>query len=102
MSDRTVHGLSPRGWEIARYDRAGKWYLERKGEPRRRVGLDEATRLAAWGDFYPDRPGGTAFDSRVRKLREATVDRKDADPDLVAQADAIDAAYRALTDKGAR
>jgi len=71
MSDRTIHGQSIDGWKIVRYDRAGKWYLEREGDYRQRVKLDDAARLAAWAHFYPGLPGGQAFDARVRRIRSA-------------------------------
>lgn len=74
MGDRTVHA----SWgqeELARYDRAGKWYVEtRGGGPRRMVKLHEAAMTAlSWrnsnrGIIFYGRLGGTAFDSQVRKL----------------------------------
>jgi hypothetical protein len=70
--DRKVHGRSRNGWDIVRYDRAGKWYLEREGEKRQSVKLEDAARLAAWAHFYPGKPGGQAFDTRVRKIRAAS------------------------------
>lgn len=75
MSDRTVHAHYP-GMEIVRYDRAGKWYLE-PTEARllsaQQVTLDGAVRAALWGvenggEVFMWKPGGGAFDARVKRL----------------------------------
>jgi hypothetical protein len=70
MADRTVHA-SYSGMEIVRYDRAGKWYLEPTDPTlqRRQVSIDQAVaaaRLASEGNVFLGRPGGTAFDKKVR------------------------------------
>lgn len=58
--------------EIVRYDRAGAWYYE-SGKQRRRLTLAEAARFAS--DLRPavvwheNIPGGSRFDSAVRKAR---------------------------------
>jgi hypothetical protein len=67
-NDRTVHGVSDQ-WEIVRYDRAGKWYLEAADGRRVRVGVRHAARVAADGTFHPGLPGGQAFDRLVRERR---------------------------------
>jgi len=75
MSDRTVHATRANGSEVVRYDRAGKWFLEWAVTARRKpLTVAEAAELAAAGDaaWYPNRPGGQAFDARVRKLRGAS------------------------------
>jgi hypothetical protein len=69
--DRTVHGLDIAmgdAWEIVRYDRAGKWYIEHPDGRRVRVGVNYAARAAAKGEAYLNRPGGQIFDARVRKI----------------------------------
>ena len=68
MSDRTVHGVSQSGWEIVRYDRAGKWYFE-STKGRTRVTIDHAAKVAAVGTFHPGLPGGSRFDKKVREMR---------------------------------
>ena len=69
MSDRRVHAVSDRGVEVVRYERAGKWYVEVPGVGRRRVTLEEAVQKATlpWFVWHPNLPGGTLFDSRVKK-----------------------------------
>lgn len=67
-ADRKVHGVSPDGAEIVRYDRAGKWYLEHpiSGE-RRKVTVAEAAALAVQGHAFLGIVGGQLFDFRVRE-----------------------------------
>ncbi len=73
MSDRLVHAECA-GFQVVRYNRAGKWYVETRGDgPRERVDITEAAHraLAAkamGGTVYMGAPGGTVFDSRFRKL----------------------------------
>jgi len=74
--DRTVHAKCA-GFEVVRYDRSGKWYVESRNPDRQRehVGVGEAARraLAAetlGGTTHLGRPGGRAFDRAVRSLRE--------------------------------
>lgn len=78
--DRTVHAGLPGGGEIARYDRAGKYYLEwppATGRKRRLLSLKEAVELA---ESHVDEPGGfvalgryggQSFDARYLKWRSA-------------------------------
>ena len=68
MNDRTVHGRTADGYEIVRYDRAGKWYLEGIGS-RRPISLSAAVRGAIDGVAYLGRPGGRTFDARARAAR---------------------------------
>lgn len=74
--DRTVHGRTAQGQEIARYDRAGAWYLEGGGGPddpkpvRTRVSVAIAAQKAWIGVAYLGKPGGVQFDAKVRRLRE--------------------------------
>ena len=70
--DRTVHGRTMNytdPWDIVRYDRAGKWYLEHEDGRRVHVGVRHAARVAATGTFHPGLPGGKVFDSLVRAKR---------------------------------
>lgn len=55
--------------EIVRYDRTGKWYKEIEGLPRVKLTVDEAVEQATlpWMIWHPNLPGGTLFDSRVKK-----------------------------------
>lgn len=68
--DRCVHASNELGWELVRYNRAGKWYFEHHAERRQHVKLDAAvnrvTRTPDW-KIYLGKPGGSLFDSRVRK-----------------------------------
>lgn len=72
MSDRTIHAAYD-DWEVVRYDRASKWYVEGRGpqEGRRmQVPLWLAVETARDHDaevFY-GRPGGTTFDRRLKAL----------------------------------
>lgn len=76
--DRTVHcTIVPVGGgriEIVRYDRAGKWYREDGGN-RTRITVAEAVSVAAQDRpavlWHEGRPGGRAFDAKVRKARAA-------------------------------
>jgi hypothetical protein len=52
-ADRTVHGMTVEGYEIVRYDRAGKWYVEGNGY-RTHVSVSKAATLAT-------EPGGRVF-----------------------------------------
>lgn len=74
MADRTVHATNDL-WEIVRYDRAGKWYLEPTDKAptvkRRPIKLAEAVELAMelWnngGTVHFGRQGATAFDRKIR------------------------------------
>lgn len=88
MSDRTVHAATE-NWEVVRYDRAGKWYVEWVGAPGQHPGTigpeyllirvnnngraavdihDAVTAAIGLGCVhYSGRPGGLAFD---RKFEE--------------------------------
>lgn len=73
MTDRTVHA-SASGVEIVRYDRAGKWWLEYDNGARERLTLREAVYFATrkGTTIFVGRPGGLAFD---RKLRDLLLDK---------------------------
>lgn len=78
--NRQVHA-SDHEFEVVRYDRTSKWYLEPRpdgrsaGEARRKLTLAEAVGYAVnycqgrSGQVNLDLPGGSTFD---RKYREAT------------------------------
>lgn len=91
MADRTVHA-SGVGFEVVRYDRAGRWYVEdargRKGwylqisrhtddrvvartTTRARTSVREAARLSVHNHFKIklNLPGGAVFDRHVRIAR---------------------------------
>lgn len=69
QSDRRIHARSPEGYEIVRYDRAGKWYVEGEGGLRFLIPLSEAVRLATLPGVLTQLgiPGGGRFDALVRK-----------------------------------
>lgn len=67
-TDRTVHGITPTGGEVVRYDRAGKWYLEYPSGQRNPVSLIEAVTVAWAGAPRLDLPGGGRFDAEIRRL----------------------------------
>lgn len=70
--DRTVHGHSmwpSDPWDVVRYDRAGKWYIEHGDGRRVRVTVNHAAKVAARNHFNPGLPGGRTFDALVRKYR---------------------------------
>lgn len=78
MSDRTVHGITSNGWEIVRYDRAGKWYCEKfsdtdRDNERHLLTLEVAVMsLTGSNDqVFLGLPGGRTFDARVRRARFA-------------------------------
>lgn len=73
MPDRRVHAVLPDGTEVVRYDRAGKWYLEKQGTQYRKVLVQDAARKASvpGAGVTFDLPGGKQFDSIVRKRRAA-------------------------------
>lgn len=73
MSDLMIHGYSPDGWAIVRYDRRGKWFKMFSGS-RQQITVDEAARLAADGKWFEGKPGGRTFDARVRRIVEADKD----------------------------
>lgn len=72
--DRRIHAACGE-WQIVRYDRAGKWYVEYdppRMRPARRIGVSEAAHLA-WqmhkdsvGHIWFGVPGGQVFDRKVR------------------------------------
>lgn len=74
--DRTVHAHHDE-LEVVRYDRAGKWWLERAAEAgtvRQTVTLTQAARTAvelerAGGTVSAGLPGGAAFDRKVTAAR---------------------------------
>jgi hypothetical protein len=67
--DRIVHGRSVDGAEIVRYDRSGKWRLERPDGLCLNLTLAWAVRHATQdgGEAYLGKPGGRAFDAAVRR-----------------------------------
>lgn len=69
-ADRTVHATLEDGSEVVRYERAGKYYVEKAGEKPRHVTLGEAVRLAALPGTraHVGRVGGTRFDAAYRKV----------------------------------
>lgn len=75
--DRTVHcTIVPVGGgriEYVRYDRGGRWFREDGGK-RTRIRLAEAVNAAAQDRpavvWHEGRPGGRAFDAKVRRARE--------------------------------
>jgi hypothetical protein len=67
--DRTVHATTRDGWEIVRYDRASKWYIEHPVRRQRfAVPLGTAVHHATeeGATTYLGRPGGKRFDRKVR------------------------------------
>jgi hypothetical protein len=72
MNDRRVHAVTSEGWEIVRYDRAGKWYAERPDGRDRitfHMAVYHATRAGAKSQLGI--PGGTRFDASVRAVGRA-------------------------------
>jgi hypothetical protein len=73
--DRTVHvtiNLAGDQIEIVRYDRAGKWWLERATGYRRRLSLADAVAYAKESSnviWHEGAPGGRMFDAWVRQMR---------------------------------
>jgi hypothetical protein len=66
--DRKVHARLSDGTEVARYDRAGKWYLER-GVSRQKVTIDQAISAVnndPDADHFSGIEGGSTFDRGVR------------------------------------
>lgn len=68
MADRTVYAECE-GFEVVRYNRAGKWYVEPKNpeRPATHVGVAEAADRAyacavLGGKVHVGLPGGRAFD----------------------------------------
>ncbi len=80
VSDRTVHAEC-NGFEVVRYNREGKWYVEPRSDvSREHIGVGEAARRAEacvvlGGVVHFGRPGGQVFDRRVRLLGVAAEDR---------------------------
>ena len=76
MGDRTVHayGRTDAGtsFEVVRYNKAGKWYCELRGDNRRPISLTVAVDLGVHiartgtGQVFWNVPGGKQFDARVR------------------------------------
>lgn len=67
--DRIVHA-SGLGWELVRYDRAGKWkQVDTSTGVERPVTLTEVVQLATseGATWFERRPGGRAFDAQMRK-----------------------------------
>lgn len=66
--DRRVHGHTPEGAEIVRYDVDGRWYIE-DDLYRVQVRLAEAAAEALMGRAYLGLPGGSRFDFLIREGR---------------------------------
>ena len=70
LPDRRIHARYD-GFELVRYDRAGKWFVE-GAQKRRAVKLSEAVTVAVgWlkvpgGEVIFGLHGGTSFDAKVR------------------------------------
>lgn len=76
-NDRRVHATSPgETLVIARYDRGGKYWIESNVDATREpCDVHTAAKLAArWaltgGVVHWDRPGGRAFDPKVKRYME--------------------------------
>lgn len=70
--DRTVHATSSTGDEVVRYDRAGRWWLERADGTRAPLRLTTAVAEAiviarTGGRVHLGRLGGGRFDAAYRK-----------------------------------
>ena len=69
-TNRRVHAVTAERWEVVRYDRAGKWYVE---YPDHRLPItigDAALFATARGaEAFLGRPGGSRFDSLVGRKR---------------------------------
>lgn len=70
--DRTVHATSASGDEVVRYDRAGRWWLERADGTRAPLLLTTAVAEAVMfartgGQVHLGRLGGRRFDAAYRK-----------------------------------
>jgi hypothetical protein len=79
-TERIVHAGLADGGAIARYDRAGKWYLEYpegSGKKRRLLSLKEAVQLAVDNEHLEGayiakgRYGGLAFGAAVTRAQAA-------------------------------
>lgn len=68
--DRTAHAKHLDGDELVRYDRAGKWFLERPDGKRQRLGVHQAVRtsLGEGWTHLPGLPGGGDFDRLRARL----------------------------------
>ena len=83
--DRRVHVRLPGGAEVVRYDRSGKWHLERPGGGRVGLLLQDAVAWACepGADVRLGLPGGLAFDRWYqRRLADeflATMSERDAE-----------------------
>jgi hypothetical protein len=73
MTDRTVHGVTAAGWEVVRYERAGKWFTERRNHRRVQLTLTDAVYLLAdyGAHWYEGKPGGRALAAKMRHVRAA-------------------------------
>lgn len=67
--ERIVHGTTAEGHEIVRYDRAGKWFVEKADGSRRRVSVKRAAELATapGAQAFEGRYGGRLFRVAVRR-----------------------------------
>lgn len=76
IPDRRVHAECAT-FEVVRYERAGKWYVESKVKlvPCEHIGVNEAARRAVdaetvlGGEINLGVPGGKVFDRKVEMLR---------------------------------
>lgn len=74
MGDRTVHARDTAGNELVRYDKAGRWWVEKDGARHRVATVKDAVDHAlamerAGGEILLFQPGGQQFDSKVRGAR---------------------------------
>lgn len=69
-SDRTVHGRTREGYEVVRYSRAGKWFIETSSDTRQLVTMKVAAKLTAHGGTHVQGlPGGQSFDRVVQSIQ---------------------------------
>jgi hypothetical protein len=68
--DRRVHAVLDDHSLVVRYDRAGKWFYESPNGQRSKIDIRTAARLAApVKKVNFNLPGGSTFDTLVRKIR---------------------------------
>lgn len=70
--ERIVHGTTADGHEIVRYDRAGKWYVEKADGTRTQISVKRAAELATrpGAQVFEGRYGGRLFRVAVRRRRQ--------------------------------
>jgi hypothetical protein len=67
-ADRRVHAVTAERWEIVRYDRASKWFVEYK-DTRTPITFDKAVWFARRDGATANLglPGGARFDAAIRR-----------------------------------